>query len=484
MRRIGAAAALSVALLCGASAAPAAEIGANDDTGKYGIDGGASLYGEMAALGLRQVVLTTRFRASDPLTIQDKGYLDQTVPAAVAAGLRVVLAVYPYPAREIEDGLATPAAFGAYVASVAEAFPDVKQFVVGNEPNQPAFWRPQFGPDGANASAASFGPYLAAAYDSLKAVDPAITVVGVGLSPRGNDRPDAANNISTSPVRFLRALGAWYRASHRTLPLMDGFSFHPYPNKDTDPLDRGYSWPNAGFANLDRVKQALWDAFDGTAQPTTLDGLKLYLDEVGWQVDTTGQPGYQGAENVVVTDELTQAAVYADLVRRASCDPDVEAVSFFGFRDDGARSGFQAALQRLDGSARPAAEAVRAAIADAASGCPGKPVHWRPMSDVLDPSAVVWSNGSSSTALRLRAGEDARALVCVSARTSGRRYARRAARSSGTRCRVATLVGLRPVNLPVFTSPAGRKSVQVTVELTAAANKARKTVLVRAMGYR
>ena len=79
---------------------------------------------------------------------------------------------------------------------------------------------------------------------------------------------------------------------------MDGFSFHPYPNEATDPLERGYAWPNAGFANLDRVKQALWDAFHGTAQPTTLDGLKLHLDEVGWQVDTSGRAGYRGLENV------------------------------------------------------------------------------------------------------------------------------------------------------------------------------------------
>ena len=219
----------------------------------------------------------------------------------------------------------------------------------------------------------AFGPYLAAAYDALKAVDPAISVIGVGLSPRGNDRPAAKSNISTSPVRFIRALGAWYRASGRSRPLMDGFSFHPYPNKATDPLDRGYPWPNAGFVNLDRIKQALWDAFHGTAQPTTMDGLKLHLDEVGWQVSTSGQAGYLGLENVVVTDELTQAAVYAELVRRADCDPDIADVSFFGFRDDGARTGFQAALQRLDGTGRPAAEAVRAAIADAAAGCKGRP---------------------------------------------------------------------------------------------------------------
>ena len=38
---------------------------------------------------------------------------------------------------------------------------------------------------------------------------------------------------------------------------MDGFSFHPYPNRVTDPLERGYNWPNAGFANLGRIKQEL-----------------------------------------------------------------------------------------------------------------------------------------------------------------------------------------------------------------------------------
>ncbi|CAN5300890.1 hypothetical protein BH09ACT13_BH09ACT13_04450 [soil metagenome] len=355
MRTFIAAAASTLALLAGVSSAPAADIGANDDTGKYLADGGASLYADMAAIGLSQIVLAARFKPSEPLVVQDRRYLDRTIPRAVAAGLRVVLAVYPYPPRELEAGLATPAFFGAYVASLAKEYPRVRQFVIGNEPNQPAFWRPQFNADGSNASAASFGPYLASAYDALKAVDHRIAVVGVGLSPRGNDKPNAKSNVSTSPVRFLRALGAWYRSSGRTRPLMDGFSFHPYPNSATDPLDRGYGWPNAGFVNLDRVKQALWDAFDGTAQPTTLEGLTLYLDEVGWQVSTAGLPGYQGPENVSVTDELTQAAVYAELIRRASCDSDIAEVSFFGFRDDGARSGFQAALQRLDGSSRPAA---------------------------------------------------------------------------------------------------------------------------------
>jgi len=481
MRNWVAAAAVSAALLSGASAAPAADIGANDDTGKYLGDGGRALYGDMAGLGLRQIVLTSRFKPSDPLTIQDKGYLDRTVPEALAEGLRVVLAVYPYPPREIAAGKGSPARFGAYVAAVAKAFPRVQQFVVGNEPNQPAFWRPQFGAGGANASAPAFGPYLAAAYDALKAVDPEITVVGVGLSPRGNDRPDAKSNISTSPIRFLRALGGWYRSSGRTRPLMDGFSFHPYPNKATDPLDRGYGWPNAGFVNVDRIKQALWDAFHGTAQPSTAEGLRLYLDEVGWQVSTNGQPGYSGLENVVVTDELTQAAVYAELVRRASCDPDIAEVSFFGFRDDGARTGFQAALQRLDGTARPAAEAVRNAIADAAAGCSEPQAAWETADEVLDASIVVRATASAAT-VRVRAGEDARALVCVTPRPAEAGLVRRSPGASDVRCRESALVGNRSVDVELAVPGRARTGYDVAVELAAEANPARRTVLVRSSG--
>ena len=48
-------------------------------------------------------------------------------------------------------------------------------------------------------------------------------VVGIGLSPRGNDNPLAPSNVSTSPVRFLRALGAAYRATGRKAPIMDVF---------------------------------------------------------------------------------------------------------------------------------------------------------------------------------------------------------------------------------------------------------------------
>ena len=481
MRRHAVAAAFFVALLAGASPAPAADVGANDDSAKFAADGGTAMYAQMAEVGLEQTVITVRFRPSQPLLIQEKQLLDVTIPKALDAGLRVVLAVYPYPPREIEAGIGSPALFAAYVSTVARAYPQVRQFVIGNEANQPAFWRPQFNARGANVSAAMFGRYLAAAYDAVKALDPTLEVVGVGLSPRGNDKPKARSNVSTSPIRFLRALGAWYRASGRPRPLMDAFSFHPYPNQATDPLERGYGWPNAGFVNLDRLKQALWDAFDGTAQPTTLNGLGLHLDEIGWQVDTSRLGGYFGAENVPVTDEFTQAAIYGDIIRRAACDADIVEVSFFGFRDDGLRTGFQAALQRADGTPRPAALAVQEAIAETAGGCPGEEIVWAPAEEVSGVEVVLGAKTEAGVTARIRAGEDAQARVCARSIVQpddwAARIARIAARTLGARCVTASLVGLHAAN--VLVPAAGVAGpVEVTVDLRAAANRARRTVVV------
>jgi hypothetical protein len=140
MRLLAAASAiLLTALVAGLSAAPAADVGANDDSAKYAPDGGVAMYEEMRALGLTQTVIGVRFVPSDPMVVQDKQLLDVAIENAHAAGLRVVLAAYPYPPREIEAGLGSPALFAGYVGALASIYPEVRQFVIGNEPNQPAF---------------------------------------------------------------------------------------------------------------------------------------------------------------------------------------------------------------------------------------------------------------------------------------------------------------------------------------------------------
>src|SRR3989442_1815620 len=172
---------------------------------------------------------------------------------------------------------------------------------------------------------------MAACYDSVQAVDPNITVIAFGLSPRGNDGFEASSNISHSPIRFLEEVGEAYRASGRTKPIADEVSIHCYPNLNTDAPTIGYAWPKIGCANLDRFKQAWWDAFHGTAQPLFREAgdsgagpfVRIYVDEVGYQsrIPADKAPLYSGAEKVPPIDQTTQAPDYAPLVTLNGCDP-------------------------------------------------------------------------------------------------------------------------------------------------------------------
>ena len=262
----------------------------------------------------------------------------------------------------------------------------------------------------------------------------------------------------------------------------DAFGFHPYPNRATDPLDRGYPWPNAGFTNLDRIKQALWDAFHGSPQPTTLQGLKLDLDEVGWQVGTGGEAGYTGLENVPVTDEGTQAQIYGELIRRAACDPDIAQLSFFGFRDDGSRLGFQAGLERLDGLLRPSATAVAAAIEESAAGCAIGETHWVPGRRVVGAHVDVRA-GKPVVHVSLSAGEDVRALVCAG--RPGTLQGTGLGRAERTHeCRAAVIPGLHEFGVTVPAPAGALHRVEVRVDLRAESNRLRRTRVLKEASVR
>ena len=92
--------------------------------------------------------------------------------------------------------------------------------------------------------------------------------------------------------------------------------------------------------NLDRVKQAVYDAFNGTGQPTTLTGLTFIIDEIGWQTDTTKYPGYVNAENVRIVSEQQQADDIRLLATKYfACDPTVVGVQLFLLVDEKYRNG-------------------------------------------------------------------------------------------------------------------------------------------------
>ena len=395
---------LAALLLSGSSSAspkaaqlgpPAFVVGATEDQSLGFDDGGDALFGQMASHKLGAIRMSVDYEPSDPTTVQQQEQLARAIAAANGQRLRVMLSIAPRHSADVTSDPNGVRKFAEYAAIVARTYPEVTDFVIGNEPNLGNFWFPTFKPDKSIAAGATYEAALAASYDALKAVNSDIDVIGLAVSPKGDDRPGSARN-TISPVRFIKAVGDAYRKSRRAKPIMDNVSLHPYPSVNTDPPDKGAAWPNIGIANLDRAQQAFWDAFNGTAQPTFQESggrrsqavgpaPRWILDEAGWQTNTRGLAGYFGSETTPPIDEATQARYYKSVVQRYACDPNVAALLFFHWIDEADRDRLQSGLVRVDRTMKPAASAVRDAIT---GGCGLKNVSWRHSTKINGASAT------------------------------------------------------------------------------------------------
>jgi hypothetical protein len=402
-------------------------------------------------------------------TDQELRLLGNVDTAARLTGTRVVLHVYHPGSRTTPLTAETRAQFAAYAATLAATFPAIDDVIVGNEPNLNRFWMPQFGPGGVNAAAPAYLALLAAVYDAVKAVDPGIRVWGGALAPRGNDRPGTSRDTH-SPGRFLRDLGAAYRASGRAAPVMDGLAFHPYAETSRQPPDTPHPGSTTiGMADYERLVAALGRAFDGTAQAGT--ELPILYDEFG--VESAVPPGkaraYTGTEPATVkpVDEATQAAYYAKALQLAFCQPNVVGLFFFHSQDEPQLAAWQSGLHYADGTPKASLFAVRDALARARGGsiarCAGLALDVTPVGAVRFPSQAQMRAGARDVVFRC-------SLDCA--------WELRAVRSGGGVA--AALRGFARAGAPVTASLRGRRlgvaPVRLALALTHPVNPGPATV--------
>jgi hypothetical protein len=346
--------------------------------------------------------MTVGWDPARPTTITDERALGPAIRCEQAAGIRVLLSIVPSRPTAIGGDVAAQAAFASFAAHVATTYPSVTDFIIGNEPNEPRFWQPQF-VGGQPVAGRDYESTLAQAYDAIKSVRRTANVIGFAVSSRGNDNPLAASNVSRSTLWFIHDVAEAYRASGRVRPIMDEFDFHPYPNQNADPYSKPVDWPHAGAANLDRVKQALWDGFHDTAQPTVAEqpdgrttqgvrfargGLPILIGEVGTQTDTSGHEGaYSGVENVPPVSQAAQAAYYVELIQLVACDPSVEALMFYPLIDDRDLAKLQSGALFADSTPKASYGAVRNEIANGRGDCQGSLATWQHTEHVIGAAA-------------------------------------------------------------------------------------------------
>ncbi len=303
--------------------------------------------------------------------------LEYVSAAATRNGVRLYVTVMHPGSRTTPLTDEARADFAAFAAAIVRGAPAIEHVIIGNEPNLNRFWLPQFRLDGSSAAPADYLALLARTYDALKAVSEDVTVYGGAVSPRGTDRPDGLRPTH-SPTTFIQGLGAAYRTSGRTRPVMDALAIHVYgDNSSVAPTVAHPLNTSIGVADYDKLVGLLGEAFDGTEQPGST--LPILYGEYGTetQIPESKADLYTGTEPTTTrpVSEETQASYYQQALALSFCQPNVVGTLLFLSRDERARAAWQSGVLYVDGTPKTSRARVKKALDRTTGGsitkCPG-----------------------------------------------------------------------------------------------------------------
>jgi hypothetical protein len=379
LRRIALALAAALVVAPSALGGTPIRVGAVEDAAKWG-DPAAKMDLARSA-GFDTVRMTAQWSAGQTApSAGELTNLQNAAGAATARGIKPIVAIYNAGSGSTPADDASRAQFVQYATAVVKGLPSVQTFILGNEPNSNVYWLPQFDAAGTDVAATAYEQLLAASYDAIKAVRPTATVVGGALDPRGGDVA-GGSKPTHSPTSFVRDLGAAYRASGRTLPIMDVFDHHVYA--DNSGLPPSMSHPNTttiAEADYGKLVALLGQAFDGTAQAGS--SLPILYGEFGVEsvIPAAKSGAYSGTEPSTTkpVDEATQAAYYTEAFKLAMCQPNVIGILVFHVSDESALAAWQSGPFYADDTAKSSLNAIRDAASAARAGtltsCPDQTV--------------------------------------------------------------------------------------------------------------
>jgi hypothetical protein len=276
---------------------------------------------------------------------------------ALAMHQKIVIAVYNQAAQAPTDAVARDE-YCTYVGRLLRRVPNLAAIVIWNEANSPRYWP-------ATSGAPGYEALLARCWDVLHAIKSNVNVIDSTAS-------------HYDPVRFIRELGAAYRASGRQRPIVDTFGHNPYPESASeDPWVTHTSLPVIGEGDYTKLMAALTDAFQSTPQRVpSATWTRLWYLEDGFQtaVPWTLQPFYSGHENdrnalpaLALQDAKSQSQQLVAAISLAYCQPAVGAFFNFELYDEHRLGGWQSGVFYANGERKASFAAFKQVAALSAS---------------------------------------------------------------------------------------------------------------------
>jgi hypothetical protein len=438
-------------------------VGVDEDAVKWGH---TELANSVArALGLRAIRITLPWHTGETrLSSLNRQYLDRAIVGSW--GLRVVVSVYGSPA-DTPRTEESRSQFCSYVGDLLAAYPTIGDVVIWNDPNDGAFWSPQFNPDRSSAAPAEYAALLAYCWSSLHAARPTVNVISLAASRTETTQVAVAD--AHDPIAWYQKLGAAYRASARNLPLFDTVGYIPHALNSAERPWARHRTTSVGQGDYVRLATALSAAFEGTAQPLPgQNGVTVWYLAQGFQtaVDSAKARLYAGRETdsravpawspKASTDPRSgpapdQATQLADAVRVAYCQQHVGAFFNFLLADESRLSGWQSGVLWTDWTVKPSYLALKRAVSDISArrvdcttfskaGAPPRPVSTPPAADLKISNLHAASVSAFSATVSWRTTIPAQAQVAYGLPGSGPSLWAESRGSAFTR--EATLAGL------------------------------------------
>jgi hypothetical protein len=277
---------------------------------------------------------------------------------ALADRQKVVIAVYN-DAAEAPTDPESRRQYCSYTSALLRRVPNLAAIVIWNEANSPRYWPTSSG-------AAGYEALLAECWDALHAVKANVNVIDSTAS-------------HYDPGRFIRELGAAYRASGRTRPIVDTFGHNPYPEYASEPPWATHAATGTiGEGDYATLMAALNDAFQFTGQrvPSATWPRLWYLED-GFQTafPWTLARTYIGHENdihvlpvLTFGDQTSQSQQLVNAISLAYCQPAVGAFFNFELFDEHRLVGWQSGVFYADGTRKASFWAFRQIAAESAHG--------------------------------------------------------------------------------------------------------------------